>query len=296
MDVIRPINITSSMLISTTATDATAAYNAGTSYSTGQVVQYQQYRYESLQNSNTGNTPDVSPTWWLLLGPTNDWAMFDTSVSTQTTATSPLTVQVEPGASFTSAAFVNIENATLLNVKVYDSNGGTVQYDQDIDLDDTIINDWFDYFFAEFEFKTELVVNNLPPYNTGVIEASFTSTSSPSVGAMIIGNGFYLGTTQYGLNYGIRDYSIKSTDDFGNTTFVERAFSRRMEPNVIVENIRLNAVSKNLSNLRATPTVWIASTDSRFQSTIVYGYMKDYNIEINYPTTSLIRLEIEGLT
>jgi hypothetical protein len=44
------------------------AYSAGTTYSIGQAVNFAGVAYTSLQNSNTGNTPNSSPTFW---GPFN---------------------------------------------------------------------------------------------------------------------------------------------------------------------------------------------------------------------------------
>jgi hypothetical protein len=57
-----------------------AAYNAGTTYSSGTNVKYNGLRYYSLQNSNTGNTPSTSPTWWktsLSDNQNNTWTLLD---------------------------------------------------------------------------------------------------------------------------------------------------------------------------------------------------------------------------
>lgn len=295
MRVIRPVEITPSKLLSTTATETSPTWDIGTTYADGALVVYQQSIYESLQNSNTGKQPDTSPTFWLRVGPSNIWAMFDNEVNTQTTGTDPLIVEVQPGKAFTSVSFVNLD-ATNINVKVYDAPSGTLVFEQDVNLDDTIITDWFEYFFEESDIRTDAYIENLPPYNSGVIKVSFTGgVGSAKVGGMLIGTTYEIGYTQYGLNYGIRDYSVKETDEFGVTTFVKRNFSKRMDPTVMVDNNKLNQISKVLENLRATPTTWIGTTDSRFQGAIVYGFLRDYNIEINYPTSSLVRLEIEGL-
>jgi hypothetical protein len=295
MRVIRPIEITPSKLLSTTATETYADWSVGTTYAEGEIRVYGQSKYESLQGSNTGKQPDISPEFWLRIGPSNKWAMFDNEVNTQTTGTDPLIVEVQPGKSFTSASFVNLD-ATNINVKVYDAPAGNLVFEEDINLDDTIITDWFEYFFEEYDIRTDAYIENLPPYIQGAIKVSFTGgVGSTKVGGMLVGTTYEIGYTQYGLNYGIRDYSIKETDEFGETTFVKRNFSKRMDPTVMVDNTRLNQISKVLENIRATPTTWIGTTDNRFQGTIVYGFLKDYNIEINYPTSSLVRLEIEGL-
>lgn len=70
MRVIPPLEITAALLTSSTLVETTpAAYNAGTAYAVGDLV----YRgtvgqaltvYRSLQNANTGNTPESEPTWW----------------------------------------------------------------------------------------------------------------------------------------------------------------------------------------------------------------------------------------
>lgn len=52
-------------------------YNSETSYSTGAVVQYSGVRYTSLQDSNLGNDPSSSPTYWQAES-TSSWAQ-DTS-------------------------------------------------------------------------------------------------------------------------------------------------------------------------------------------------------------------------
>lgn len=70
MIVIPPIDITASLLTSTTSFEvAPAAYSSGTTYALGAFVGVAGSAglisvYESLQASNTGHTPASSPLWW----------------------------------------------------------------------------------------------------------------------------------------------------------------------------------------------------------------------------------------
>lgn len=41
-----------------------AAWDIGTTYATGEFVEYNTWKYRSLQDANVGNTPDAEPTWW----------------------------------------------------------------------------------------------------------------------------------------------------------------------------------------------------------------------------------------
>ena len=296
MKVIRPIEITPAKILSSTATELYSAWSAATTYADGDKVLYNNRIYESLAGSNLNKQPDTNPTFWLDLAPSNKTAMFDSVVNTQTTATASLTVTFQPGVTFDSVAFLNISGSAI-NVQVKSSPSGSVVYNQTISLDNTQIFDWYGYFFADFDLRTEVLFQNIPPYAAGTIIVTITSPSGSTVaiGNSTVGSLVDIGGTQYGLNYGIRDYSTKETDLFGNIKIVQRAFSKRMSPTIFVDNMKLNYVSKVLESLRSTPTVFIATDDSRFEGTIILGFLKDWNIEINYPTYSLISAEIEGL-
>lgn len=296
MKVISPIQITSGMITSTNATETYSTYNSGTTYALAARVVYGNFIYESLVASNIGNQPDISPTKWLEIGPSNKWAMFDNKVDTQTIRTTPLTVQVTPAIIVNSLSLLNIDAVTV-TVDITDGPAGPNVYSKTIDLDDTTILDWYMYFFEPYDFRTDVVLTDLPPYSASVITVSLTKTTgTTAVGNMLLGNVVPLGLTQYGASAGIRDYSVKETDEFGNTAFVVRAFSKRMQAQVFLDNSSLNYVVKTLTNLRAVPAVWIGSEDTQLQPLIVYGFYRDFNIDISYPTSSLCSIEIEGLT
>lgn len=296
MKVIRPIEITPAKILSSSATEIYSAWSSATTYADGNKVLYNNRIYESLIDTNLNKQPDTNPTAWLDIAPSNKTAMFDQVVNTQTTATTSLTVTFQPGMIFNSAAFLNIQGNSI-NVQVKTSPTGSVVYNQTIGLDDTDIFDWYGYFFEPFDVRTEVVFQNIPPYTDGVVIVAITGAtgSTVAIGNSTVGNLVEIGGTQYGLNYGIRDYSVKETDIFGNIKVIQRAFSKRMSPTIFVDNTRLNYVGKVLESIRSTPTVFIATDDTRFEGTIILGFLKDWNIEINYPTHSLISAEIEGL-
>lgn len=296
MQVIRPITFAPAMLISSNATELYPTWAAGTTYAKDAFVDYQTHIYQSLVNSNTGNVPSTSPTQWVLVGPDNTHAMFDGEVQTQTSRATPLSVVVAPGSVFNSAAVMNLD-AEELTFSVRDGAGGPIVYTRTIDLDDTPILDWYMYFFEPYDFRQDVILTDLPAYSNGRIEMTVSkSTGTVKVGLLTFGNVFTIGKTLQGAPVGIRDYSVKETDEFGNTTFVQRSFSKRMEPSVFMDNSRLNFIFKLLSEIRATPVVWIGSTDSTYLPLAMLGFYKDFNIDIAYADYSLVRLEIEGLS
>jgi hypothetical protein len=296
MKVISPITLTSGMITSSNAVETYSNYAAGTTYALGAKVIYGNFTYESLVSSNVGNQPDISPTKWLEIGPSNKWAMFDNRVDTQTTRATPLDVVITPSAVINSLALLNMD-ATSVIIDITDGANGPSIYSNTINLDDTSILDWYMYFFEPYDFRRDVVLTNIPPYSTAVINISIVNTGSTSaIGNVVLGNIAELGGTQYGVGVGIRDYSIKETDDFGNTTFLVRAFSKRMQAQVFLNNSSLNYVVRTLTSLRAVPAVWIGSESPELEPLIVYGFYRDFNIDISYPTNSLCSIEIEGLT
>jgi hypothetical protein len=296
MKVIVPVEFQESQLLATNAVETTPDYAAGTTYAKGAEVHYLTRVYESLENSNTGNQPDISPTKWLDIGPDNISAMFDNEVQTSTVSSTPLTVSIKPGKAINSLALLNLY-ATSVTIQVLDEEGGNEVYNKTIDLNYTVINGWYSYFFEPFDLLDTAVVTDIPPYKNCVINLSITAGagSNVSVGSCIYGSFNYLGDVQYGVSFGIRDYSVKETDEFGNTTFVKRAYSKRMEPSIVVPNGQLRTVTNKLNEIRATPTVWIGTDFEDYQPLVMYGFYRDYNIDVSYPTSSLLRLEIEGL-
>ena len=298
MKVIKPIPITRGKVISSTAVEEYPAWDAATNFDKEDRCVYEDKIYESLIDSNTNKKPDTHPNDWLDMGASNKMKMFDIQVNTQTKSTEILSVVIKPSTSFNSIALLNIKGRSV-SISVRDSVGGTIVYSQTMNLDNSSISifDWYTYFFEDFDFRTEAVFSDLPPYNSGTIEVVLTAAAGEEVaiGNCCIGNIIEIGATQYGLNYGIRDYSIKETTEFGDTKFVERAFSKRMSPLLYLPNTKLNYVSKLLEGLRATPTVYIGVEAPEYQGTIVFGFLKDWNIEISYPNHSMLSIDVDGL-
>jgi len=296
MLVIKPTVYQESMLISTTATEIYAVYSAATTYALAARVTYLGNIYESLQGTNLNHTPNTSPTWWLLIGPDNRHAMFDQQTSTATTAGTNLTVVIATG-TIDSFAVINA-NTDTVKLTVRDGIAGPIIYENTIGLSGAIITSWDDYFFIDPLLKrTQIVFRDIPPYLNSHCTLEFVSGTSISVGAAVWGMITEIGKTQYGASAGIVDYSVKETDEFGTTKFVVRSFSKRLNANVTVENADLNKVQQLLYALRAVPCVWIASDNPLYEEAlVVYGFYKDFGMDIAYPSYCLCSLEIESLS
>lgn len=297
MKLIKPTTFQESMLVSSTATETYSPWNASTTYSINDKVTYQGRVWTSVfAGSNLNKVPGTNIAYWVDAGPDNKHAMFDRKVQTATTATTSLTVVLTPGL-IDSIALINL-NADLATVTIRNGPGGAIIYEYTGGLSGATILDWSQYFFYDPLLKrTQLIFSDIPPYANPHVTLELTSsTTNISVGELIFGVISDIGSTQYDATAGITDYSIKETDAFGNTSFVERPYSKRMQVQLMLKNSSLNRVYRLLSDIRATPVVWIGSDDPQFEEPlVVYGFYKSFDMTISYPQHSLMSLEVEGL-
>jgi hypothetical protein len=297
MKLIRPIEITDAMLSSSTvAENDHPAWSAGTAYVTGNrvILASTHRRYEALAAS-TGINPATDPAKWLDLGPTNRWAMFDARVGTATTRTASLQAVLAPGAVDAVALIdTDAESATVrLTVDGVTNYTST----QSFNLGGNAIDNWFSWFFEPIGRKSTLLFLDVPVYANGVVSVTITRDNpadTVSCGTLLVGRQFSIGETEHGADIGIIDYSRKEADQFGVISVVERAFAKRMTARVVMQTDAVDDVHRNLAALRATPVLWIGS--ETFESLTVYGFYKEFSIDLAYPTVSYCSLTIEGLT
>ena len=299
MTVIRPVTVTdATLLASTLDEDTNPAWEAGTTYALGDRVHLAAVHrvYESLQAGNTANDPLTAAAWWVQVSPTNRWAMFDESVGTTSSGTSPLIVSMQPGA-VTALALIGLVDAAQATLRVFDAPGGTLTYELAVSLDSYAISDWLEYYTAPIEYQTEAVFLNVPTTAGSEVEVELVGSGTVGCGALVTGASYSLGAVQYGAKVGILDYSRKERDAFGNTTLVERPYARRMDLQLQLDAAALNKVYAVLSAVRATPCAWVAETARPgFESMTVYGWARDFSIDVALPTIHYCSLQIEGLT
>ncbi len=297
MKVIKPIALTDAMLVSSSATETVAAWNAATNYSIdAQARLASTHRiYTRLVAGISATSPDQDSVNWFDTGPDNTLAMFDGEISTSTSRASSLTVVVDTGY-VNSLALIGIGGSTSLTVATTDGAGGAVLYGQTINLDGTIIADWYQYFFEPSVLLDQVVFVDLPPYVAARTTVTLTGPGTVSLAHMAFGSMYELGDAQYGATAGITDYSRKDTDAFGVTTFTRRAYAKRMSLNLMLDSAQMNKVQRVLADLRATPCVWIGAEAQGFDPLTVFGFYRDFSITVAYPTKSLCSLEIEGLS
>jgi hypothetical protein len=303
--VLRPVAVDDRVLIGSSLSELSApAYLADATYAQGERVQVGRRLYQSLQSGNKGKDPVVSTNslWWVDAGPTNRWAMFDQEINTQSVATtaagSPLEMSVvlAPGMC-NSLAVLEVSGAELeVSVTDGDHPDAVVQYRRIIILDNTIITDWYQYFFEPATGLSEVTLNDLPPYGSARITIVVRGSTQVAIGNIIVGTTHTLGQLQWGARVSINDYSKKTTNDFGATTLVRRAYSKRAEVRLMIDTGNLERVYRLLSDLRATVCLWTgAIQDNRMTPLNVLGFYKEFSIDLTMYDRNYCTLSLEGM-
>lgn len=299
MKIIRPLAITDAVLISSNvpeddypahALDATYALGARVVVIGSDV----HLVYESLQAGNAGHVPAASPDYWVKVGPTNRWRMFDTSITSQAEHPDAISVALATTGITNGMALLNID-CTGIHVQAVDATLGMV-YEKTINPAlNSGITDLYSYFTEPITRITEMSLTDLPAYSNMRLNITLSNAGRPvRCGGVVVGQVRNIGDLQYGAKIGIADYSIKTRDQFGNFDVVERAFSNKATWSLWIESRDVDLIKRLLSQYRATPIVYIGA--DMYGATIVYGFYKDFSIDISYPTYSVCALELEGLT
>lgn len=299
MKIVRPMTVNDAQFVSSNiAENDYAAWSGATTYALGDtriVVGTNEHTiYESLQGTNLNHTPSSSPTWWLATGKVNRWKMFDALVNSQSSRADNIDVVLTGDDRIDTVVLFNVSAATA-QLTVTDATDGLV-YDETQTLSyDSGFTNWYDYFFEPIERIIDVLFDDIPPYADATIEIILTDTGATVLcGEAVLGLSKNTGETEIGVQIGIQDYSVKTTDDFGNFTILERAFARRATFSVLVASEDVDLLINLLASYRATRIVYIGA--EAYRTTIVYGFYRDFSIDIAYPTHSVCSIEIEGLT
>ncbi len=301
MRVIPPLAIIPALLTSSTCAEPHAsetAYNAATTYALDAVVVVaaDHRTYQSLQAGNVGHTPISSPTWWLDIGPTNRWKMFDLLRNTQTEQASPLTVVITPGVRCNSLALLGLVGDS---VTVTVTSGGVTVYTHTQDLNTREVLDWYDYFFEPFSTMPSLVLIDLPPYTNAIITVAITrTTGNVSCGSLVLGSYVYIGGTQYNAESDALNFSTVERNTFGDTLLIPRRTVPKTYQTVVCKKSRVNKVRDLRDALNAVAAVWSGLddiTDGYAEALLILGYYRRFSINVAHPDDAIITLELEEI-
>lgn len=365
MKVIPPLEITSSNLVSSTATEPTSAtaWSSGSNYTTGQRVSRSTtnnvYRCIKDTTSQTNTIlPEVSintsdPNWisegppiwasgttysvgqqvtrtttnkiyqcltangsvnttppeslltgstiyWVEVGPSNKYAMFDLIRNSSTKATNAngtsISVAFTPSSRVDSLALLGMKRVTSVTITVAPSSTAAVVYSKVISLTQRQTTTWYQYFFNKITTKSSVVLFDLPPLTSAYITVTLEGTSI-ECGGVAVGMQEFIGTIQRGATNDVINFSRVDRDIFGNATLVQRRNVPKTNQTLLLDAALVDRVRKLRDTLNGTTAVWVGLDDVEgqfyFESLLIIGFYRTFSINIDNPALVVINLELE---
>lgn len=307
MKIIEPIQPTAATLTaSSIAESSLPVWDQSTAYAVDDTVRAFSdgaYRIYKALIANTGQDPTTGAvdgtgaSYWLSVGSTERWAMFDGSVNSPTTQSDGSDLTFE----YTAASGRRINALALFNVVGTDvtleatsvMGGGTV-YSETYSTVGSRGPAWWAFMFGEVQTNTRFQFFDIPPYP----DIIFTVTITPrggvaAIGEAVFGSNFYVGEDEIGMAPEIKDYSINSfNDDFGYNVLVRRATRRRLKITTQIPESRADIVFRRIEALASVRCVFISD---KYESGTIYGFYKEFApTHYSHPLISA-NFTIEGL-
>lgn len=246
----------------------------------------------------TTDAPDVGaakavPTW-VVVSYTNRYRMFDQVNSSQSSAASPITVEITSAKGFNSAAIFNATGVTSVRYQVHTA-AGTLVYDRTVEaIDNSDVVDYWEYFNLPLVQRYKFFVNDMPKSSGAKLTVTVTGVSSVSVGTLVIGSSLTLGVACYGTSFDYINLSRVDENDFGDLTITKRRKYKLVDYNVSILKNKLDFAVNQISRLVDKPCVW-AGTDDTDDATVVYGYHTKYQQNIDAPSYCKSTIQIREL-
>ena len=295
MKVIKSIETTDAILTySNIAEDEHPTWLSGTSYNALDRVIYQHKIYERVITGSGTTPPNLDLVNWMFISATNKYRMFDNILYSVSSRVGGIHFTLTPSQSVDSLAILNV-NASSVRVVMTDPALGVI-YDNTIDLSNVSdVTNYYSYFYSPLVSKLNTAVfTDLPVAPTATIDVYISAgTALVSAGEVVYGVKKAVGRTNYGTSIGIKSYSRKEFDEFGNVTVVKRKNSKYCEYDIDIDNYMLSDVQRFFSDIDSVPCVFIGN--DTLEELIVYGFYSDFKATISFPSVSKCTLRVEGL-
>lgn len=289
MKVIKPNPYT---LIDSNVADTTlTAWNVATAYVIGNQVSVASNHgeYQALTN-NTGLDPRTNPTAWKFLGTTNRWKMFDQYLNTQTVNSGSITATLT--CYDAQAIFIGNIDADSVRIQIKENFGGTIIEDITYSLIPDPIG-WQSYLYGSWldERKRNIIYERTTLTRDITIIVTATATTA-KIGSFLAGYSNLIGATLWQFRKSVLDYSTVATDTQSGATFLQVGnYAKLMDGTLHIDTSISGEIEDMLISLRGIPIVFYDT----LKTTLVYGFIKTWDMNINGPVETKIDLKLQGL-
>lgn len=314
MRIILPYSVSDAMLTYSNLTEADhAVWSDATTYARGDyaISTTTHTVYRSLLGTNLDNDPDLEqaaladplvddpdPVYWQVISATNKWKLFDKKPSNQASGTDEIVVRLVNSTDFITGVGLIEVDAAEVSISVKDEPGGNVVYSDTYPmLDDSVVGDWYEYYFAPLTETSEALFLDIPPYIGSEVEITITRTGgTPKCGQIVLGDLRDFGVTMAGgTRFSGIDFSFIEQDDFGDLTTVVRAATRLSDFDAFVSSARAAVFDRMMRSLRGgRPALWIGD-GSPNKAAVNYGFYRNYSMAYQSADYGIFTINVQGI-
>lgn len=246
---------------------------------------------DTTQDPEVGATEDSTATW-IVVGPTNKWAMFDDQNSTTTKSSGSFSVELESSDYIMAYGVTGSSGLTSVRCQVYDSGSNLIYDDTQSAFDNVGAPGDFIYASEDVFYKKKLYQTDIPP--TENFKAVFTFNGSDiEIGNLTVGPAIELGPCLSDSKNESLDLSEQVFDDFGNETYTERPIITFATYETISSIESSNITNRFLNVIRRKGCLWIGEVGCN-QSIVTFGRIERDPIPYTMPTEIRYTIRVRG--
>lgn len=304
-----PVQLTDAMLVSSTIAEpdtarGEVAWVAGGNYTVGQdVVRPTTHKvYRNVLAGVNATPPEDSltlvPTRWVEQGPSNKWAGFDGSVSTQSVRDTSLSYVLTPGP-FNSISFYGLVGASL-NVSIKMQPGGAVFFNETIPLVEPV-NNYYDYYFSPIKPRAKVFLRGIALQANPEITITITTSAGQlaKMGMASIGvlKSFVTveesGGTKYGAKVKPTTFSYVKVDEYGGVKIVKRGSATNINIDAFLAQADADSAVLLAQELLDVPAAYIGSDVLGYQGLNAFG-LGSFDISYDDSGSANVSISVQG--
>lgn len=303
---IDPLAFTGAQLLSSSLTeDPTPAWVNGATYAVGNEVHVAATHrvYRDAAGGASSTSPELAPTRWKDMRPTNRWAPFDEYTDTAAESTTGDITFVLASRFVNSIALYGLAGVGV-SVSIKDAPGGTVIYTYPagggVARLKRAARGYYDYAYGERKASTTLLLNNLPIRANAEITITVSASSGQrrAIGMIVRGKlrnlvGQGLGGVEQEAEVNPKTYTSREVQADGRQRVVVRGSARDLSMSITLPRANADAAVQALTDLLSRPVAWFASISPGFQGLSAFGIAQRSPVRYSSDRAT-IQLSIEG--
>lgn len=273
------------------------AHDPLATYALADRVIYEHNVYESAQAANTGHTPltQADDPWWLWVGATNRWGMFDLESSQPTAVAGGFYYEFNLGYAVDALHLQGIVDGFSLRVRLTDASAGVVFDTGEVAIGWNIQEpNWWELAYGIYIDVRQRNVLGMPTYPQAVLRIDVVGGAACAITALLVGQTRVFGRgVRLGMRSRMRDAIKRDRDRWGGLRLRRANWWDTQSIVVSIPTKQIDAFREFLQDRRANVMYWRSS--DLLSTTQILGFFISAETLIPYATESDMSIELEGI-